>query len=280
MADMLTVSPDADVAPLGPDSVSWRVHADPMMWIAGLRALYLQALHPRVIRGFTQNSDFRADTWGRLIRTANYVGVTTFGTVEEAHRAAARVRRIHERLDAVDPATGERYGLDQPDLLLWVHNCEVDSYLSVTRRAGLRLSDAEADAYLREQRWRAWLVGIDPRTVPATTEALAAYFDAARSAAAATPEARDAARFIVFPPMHLALNLTLARPGWAGVGAIAFGTLPAWARRMYGIRPPIPRVGTTAALRALRLTALSIPRPLRQGPHVRAAKRRISAAGA
>lgn len=277
---MLTVPPDADIRPIGPGTVSWRVHADPMMWIAGLRALYLQALHPRVIRGFTQNSDFRHDTWGRLIRTANYVGSTTYGTVEEAHRAAARVRRIHDRIDAVDADTGERYRLDDPDLLLWVHNCEVDSYLHIVRRAGMRLSDAEADGYLREQRWRAWLVGIDPRTVPATTEALDAYFAAARRSAAGTPEARDAAKFIVFPPMNLALNLTIARPGWAGVGALAYGTLPRWARDLYGIRPPVPKVGTTAALRALRVTALSVPRPLREGRHVRAAKRRISAAGA
>lgn len=280
MPGMLTVPPDADIRPLGPGTVSWRVHADPMMWLAGLRALYLQALHPRVIRGFTQNSDFRSDTWGRLIRTANYVGHTTFGTVEQAHRAAARVRRIHERTDAVDLDTGERYGLDDPDLLLWVHNCEVDSYLDVVRRAGLRLTDAEADTYLREQRWRAWLVGIDPRTVPASTEALAAYFDAARQSARSTPEARDAAKFIVFPPMHMVLSFSLARPGWAGVGALAYGTLPGWARDLYGLNVPGPSVGTTAALRALRLAALSVPRPLREGRHVRAARRRLDAAGA
>lgn len=30
----------------GPRSVTWQLHADPVMWIAGVRALYLQALHP------------------------------------------------------------------------------------------------------------------------------------------------------------------------------------------------------------------------------------------
>ena len=43
----------------GPDSVTWQMHGDPMMWVAGVRALYLQALHPRAVRGVMQNSDFR-----------------------------------------------------------------------------------------------------------------------------------------------------------------------------------------------------------------------------
>ncbi len=30
----------------GPDSITWRVHADPTFTIGGLRALLLQALHP------------------------------------------------------------------------------------------------------------------------------------------------------------------------------------------------------------------------------------------
>ncbi|MBO0891453.1 MAG: DUF2236 domain-containing protein [Acidothermales bacterium] len=272
------LSPESDVRPLGPDSVSWRVHADPMMWVAGLRALYFQALHPRVIRGFTQNSDFREGTWQRLIRTTDYVGMTTYGTLEEAHRAAARVRRIHDRLTATDPATGERYGIADPDLLLWVHCCEIDSYLSVVRRAGLRLRSADADRYVREQRFRAWLVGIDPKDAPADVAALDRYFQAMRPLAVATPEAQDAARFILFPPMSRLLEFSMARPGWAGVGSLAYATLPRFARDLYRLRIPHNELATTAALRALRTAAFAVPRPLREGPSIRAARRRISAA--
>ena len=35
----------------GPDSVTWRVHADPSMALAGLRALMLQAVHPVAMHG-------------------------------------------------------------------------------------------------------------------------------------------------------------------------------------------------------------------------------------
>ncbi|MFD7622068.1 oxygenase MpaB family protein [Streptomyces sp. NPDC059802] len=51
---------DADPGLFGPESVTWQMHGDPMMWIAGVRALYLQALHPRAVRGVMQNSDFRS----------------------------------------------------------------------------------------------------------------------------------------------------------------------------------------------------------------------------
>lgn len=127
---------DADPGLFGPGSVSWQMHGDPMMWVAGVRALYLQALHPRAVRGVMQNSDFRKDAWGRLMRTAGFVGTLTYGTTEAAERYGARVRRIHRLLKATDPATGESYGVDEPGLLLWVHCAEVDSYLQVQRRSG------------------------------------------------------------------------------------------------------------------------------------------------
>lgn len=46
-------SPRPDPGLFGPRSVTWQMHGDPMMWIAGIRALYLQALHPRAVRGVT-----------------------------------------------------------------------------------------------------------------------------------------------------------------------------------------------------------------------------------
>lgn len=54
---------DPDPGLFGPASVTWQLHGDPMMWVAGVRALYLQALHPRAVRGVMQNSDFREDAW-------------------------------------------------------------------------------------------------------------------------------------------------------------------------------------------------------------------------
>ena len=94
---------------------------------------------------------FREQPWPRLIRTATYVDTLTFGTRTEAVEAVARVRSIHRRLGATEETTGRTYRVDDPDLLLWVHCCEVDSLLTVARRAGLPLTDADADRYVAEQ---------------------------------------------------------------------------------------------------------------------------------
>jgi uncharacterized protein (DUF2236 family) len=40
----------------GPGSVTWRIMSSRIMWVAALRALYLQTLHPRVVRGTLQNA--------------------------------------------------------------------------------------------------------------------------------------------------------------------------------------------------------------------------------
>ncbi|MFF2729485.1 oxygenase MpaB family protein [Streptomyces sp. NPDC058008] len=243
---------DPDPGLFGPRSVTWQMHADPMMWVAGVRALYLQALHPRAVRGVMQNSDFRKDAWGRLMRTAGFVATITYGTTRAAEKYGARVRTIHRLLRATDPETGEVYGIDEPDLLLWVHCAEVDSYLQVERRSGLPLTDAQADRYVAEQREAARLVGLDPSHVPATCADLAAYFEEVRPLLAAGPEASDVDAFLRHPPVPAPLVPARALL-WRRVAALAYDSLPAHAHELYGrAAPPQPavdrRLRTTGAV--------------------------------
>jgi len=77
-----------------------------IMWVAIVRALYLQALHPRVIRGTLQNAATitqPVDAWARLRRTLTFIEARTFGTTAEAERAGLRVRKIHQVLTGTDP---------------------------------------------------------------------------------------------------------------------------------------------------------------------------------
>jgi uncharacterized protein (DUF2236 family) len=231
--------------------------------------------------GVAAHSDFRTDPWGRLFRTADYVGVTTYGTTEEAGRAAARVRGIHRRLDARDPETGQRFRLDTPELLLWVHCAEVDSFLSTTRRAGLRLTDAEADRYVDEQRRSARLVGLDPDAdgVPATVAELADYFDELRPALRLSPAAIEAGRFLVVPPMPWRIRLgTPAVPAWLSLATLGFALLPRWARQLYAVPAlPLSDLAATASARALRTALSAVPPAWRDGPRVTEAKARAAA---
>jgi uncharacterized protein (DUF2236 family) len=233
----------------GPDSVSWQVHAQTAMWLAGIRSLYLQALHPRTVAGVVQNSEFRTDPLGRLVRTANFVGATTYCTRAEIEERAARVRQVHRGLRAVDAETGERFRIDEPELLLWVHCAEVSSFLSVVRRAGFPLTAAHADRYLHEQRVSASLVGLDPDEVPGSVAEMSAYLRRMRPELRRTADTDVIYRFLHRPPLHgaLALGVRLYEPV---VGHLGYSLLPGWAVALYG-RRAYPGPVTTAALRGV-----------------------------
>jgi len=262
----------------GPESITWRVHADPLLIVGGIRALLLQALHPLALAGVAEHSGFKQDPWGRLGRTADFVATLTYGTRSDAIRAAARVRGAHRGLAGIEPETGTPYRVDDPALLLWVHCCEVDSFLSTARRSGAELSDAESDVYLREQVLAAELIGVPPEDVPADCADLAGYFADIRPTLRATTESQRAARFLLAPPMPTWVRvLTPARPAWGGMATLAFGLLPAWARKMYRL----PGLATTdaaatAGLRALRASVQRLPRHWREGPALRAARQRLA----
>ena len=238
----------------GPGSVTWRIMSSRIMWVAVVRALYLQALHPRVIRGTLQNATGitePADAWARLRRTRKFLETRTFGTVAEAERAGRRVRMIHEPLTGTDP-DGTRYRVDDPELLLWVHCGEVASCADIARRSGLPFSAADLDAFVAEQRTSAELIGVDRSAAPASMAGLDAYYEQVRPGLYACEEAKQALRMTLHPPVpdgNRALKL-----GLPPVAALAFYTLPRWARRMYG-RPngPVSDVAATGGLRVARV---------------------------
>lgn len=267
----------ADAGLYGPDSVTWRVHADPSMALAGLRALFLQAVHPLAMAGVAQHSDFRSDPWGRLFRTADYVGVTTYGTTAAARRAGAKVRGIHRQLSGIEPESGQPYRVADPELLRWVHCVEVESFLTTAVRCGLRLSRAEQDRYYAEQTTGSALVGLDPAEVPGSVDEMAAYFHAIQPQLRVTAEARRTATFMLWPPMPALVQLgTPARPAWVVLATAAFAMLPRWARRLYRLPglPPTDAAATVAG-RAFRSGLLIVPERLRPGTAVKDARARL-----
>jgi uncharacterized protein (DUF2236 family) len=265
----------------GPDSVTWRLHSDPAFSVGGIRALLLQALHPVAMDGVHQfSTGFTTDPWARLTRTAEYVATLTYGTRRDALRVVRRVRGMHRDKAAVEETTGRRYHVDDADLLLWVHNCEVDSLLSTARRAGVPLTDADADRYVAEQVTAAVLIGAEESDVPTTVAELAAYFAGVQERLAVTPAARAASRFILLPPMPGWVQLlTPARPAWSTLAGLGAATLPRWARRLYGLPGfGLTDAAATAGLRAFRQTALAVPARVRESPIVRAARARVAEA--
>lgn len=274
-----------DLGLFGPGSVTWKVHEEPILFVAGLRSLYLQALHPRAMAGVAQNSNYRTDAWGRLIRTATYVGTTIYGTTAEAEAAGRRLRTFHARMRARDPITGDEFRIDDPDLLRWVHVAEVESFVTTARRAGLALTDAEVDAYYTEQRRAAALVGLDPADVPGTAAEVADYYRDVQGELRMTKEAAETALFLTAPPipwklsLPVRLGLHLGPPRWAylGVAVTALGLLPPWALRLYGgLGLPTTALSADLSVRALRLALTALPRRYREGPLQQTAKARAA----
>lgn len=264
-----------DVGLLGPGTVTWQLHADPAMWVAGIAGLYLQALHPRAVAAVVQNSEFQRDPLGRLVRTANFVGTVSYGSTDEVERAAAKVRGVHRALRAKD-ATGKSFRIDDPELLLWVHCAEVHCFVEVVRRAGYRLTDAQVDRYYAEQRRTAALVGLHEDEVPGSAAEVADYFAATIPDLQRTADSELVYRFLHRPPVAgvLRLGLDAYEPL---LGHLAYSVLPQWAIALHGHRP-YPEPAATTLLRAARTAALFVPAPIRWGVpdgHVNKAIRRL-----
>lgn len=244
----------------GPDSVTWRIHVDPAMWIGAFSALALQSLHPHSMWGTFQNSALlkRREALPRLFRTADFVAVRTFGTHEEVEQVGSRVRRIHAALTAVDEDDGTRFRIDDEENLLWVHCAEIYPYLLVARAAGVPLTDADADTYVDEQRRSAAVVGLDPHQVPGSVAELESYFERMRPELRLTDSARRGSLMWANTPAPPRLTaLRLAYPYLAGLG---LALLPAWARAHFGAAAsgPSARAVDSSAPRLARLTRKSM----------------------
>jgi uncharacterized protein (DUF2236 family) len=269
---------DGDQGLFGPGSVTWRIMPEPVMMIAGLRALYLQALHPDVMQGTWQNTALAdpSQAWGRFTRTTEFVRVRTFGSTEQAERAGRRLRKIHSSLTGVD-GQGREFRLDEPELLLWVHCGEISSYAEIARRSGLPVSPAQLDQFVAEQVASAELVGLDPAIVPASMAALDDYYARVRPVLRVTPEARTALLRSFTPQLPAQLRaLHLVLPP---LSTLALASLPRWARRLYGSpASPLTDAATTLALRAAYESTARIPRQVLFFPARLAARRRRPAA--
>jgi uncharacterized protein (DUF2236 family) len=258
-----------DAGIFGPDSVVWRVHADPAMLAGGLRALLVQALEPRAMAAVDQHSAFREDPWGRLARTTEFVLRTTYGDTASAEAAAAKVRMVHEHIHGIDPVTGAPYSANDPELLLWIHAAEVDSFLLAYRTYAGRITPADGDRYVREMATVAEMVGLPSGRAPRTEGELADYLRSVRGLRA-TPAAFDGLRVVLFPPMDLKY-----RPLWAIPTTAAIAILPGYARRLYRIPwfPPAKLPVRTGVFALTRVLNLVRPTP----PSLREARERAAA---
>lgn len=260
-------APPGDPGLFGPDSATWRVHADfPGMLAGGLCALMLQALHPQVLAGVWDHSDFRNDLVGRLRRTTGFVAGTSFAGTAEAERLIARVRAIHRRVRGTT-ADGTPYAADEPALLSWVHASEAYAFLEGYRAySGVGIPAWAQDRYYAEGHQVAAALGAIE--VPASRAAMAAYFDAVRPTLRYDGRAREV--LAVLSRIRLPVpGSAISRELFLGAGA---ALLPPWAEQMLGITT-LQRARHRACARVLRGLAPLFHIALPDGAGSRACRR-------
>jgi uncharacterized protein (DUF2236 family) len=226
----------ADEGLFGPRSIVWRVHRDRSFPLAGIRSLVVQALHPLAMAGVAQHSTWQQDPFGRMAATSGYILTVTYGDTAAAHKAASFVRAVHGHVNGTDPVTRLTYRAADPSLLLWIHAAMVDSIVHIVQRYGRGLDEADADRYVAEMVTFAELVGVPAEDVPASVAALNEYIESV-DLLRATPAARESIALVADPPWLDAETRDL----WRMLGQVAVGTLPEWARFIYGFdEPPAP----------------------------------------
>jgi uncharacterized protein (DUF2236 family) len=217
--------------PLGRDTVSWRVLAEPVIFVGGGRALLLQVAHPKVAAGVEQHSTYASDPWARLFRTVDIMTKLGFGSADVSARQARLLARIHEGVVGTTSA-GERYDAADPELLVWVWATLVDTALRCYERVFEPLTGPEREQYLAEWGLIARACGVPDGACPPTWEAFEAYVAAVvESRLEVTDEARLVAHATMVPPLPWPL-----RPVATTLHQLAtVGMLPPRVRSAYGM---------------------------------------------
>ena len=225
-----------------PDSVAWRVHGDVVtMMIGGTASLMLQMLHPAVLAGVWDHSDFRNDMMARLRATAKFIARTTYDHADEGRAILDRVRGIHDHIRGVLP-DGTPYEANDPALLAWVHVTEATSFLDAWLRYGEpNMSLADQDRYFAEMAVIGEGLGADP--VPRSRAEANALIQSMRSQLYVDHRTREVAGLVlaqrVGPPSAEVPSRILMQA--------AVDLLPAWAQDLHGLTSPrLSRPGVRA----------------------------------
>jgi uncharacterized protein (DUF2236 family) len=252
-------------------SILRRVHSERAVGLFyGQRALMIGALNPLAFAGTLEHTNARLKPFQRLSHTAEVFETIFFGTREQADRALAFVRRLHERVvgemprDAGPVARGTPYSAFDPELMLWTLAVIADSGPCFYELFVDRLSEDE-----RERLWREYvrfgeLFGMPREVAPASHREFREWFDGKLGSEEMhlSPEAREIGYATAFEiPLP-----TYRAPAKKLHDLIILGSLPRRVRELYGIGySPARERAFRAVVRGLRGVRPLTPRALREG---------------
>lgn len=157
-------------------SPAWRYSGDIRLLAGSGYALLLQVSHPTVGAGVSEFSDFKADPWGRLLRTLDFAYSMTYAGPAAAAEVGRRVRQMHRGIKGRKP-DGEPYHALEPEAYAWVHATLADGVVRGHRVLGRPMKADEIDEYWRDWRRVGRLVGVRSRDLPESWPEFERYFE-------------------------------------------------------------------------------------------------------
>jgi uncharacterized protein (DUF2236 family) len=188
----------------GPDTATWRIDREAVIFLGAGRALLLQLAHPWVAAAIAEHSKTFADPIGRFHRTFDIVFAMVFGSLDRALLSSRQLHRRHSMIvgempETVGPfAAGSRYCANDIPSLRWVHATLVETALMAHDLVLPPLSAEERERYWTESRAFGALFGLRADDLPADWSGFAAYTAAMTQSDTLTvsPAAREIARQI------------------------------------------------------------------------------------
>lgn len=226
----------------GAHSMVRRLHRERLVLFSGVRALLMQACDPLAVVGFQRHSIIFDDPQARLQRTDERMSRIYFGSREEAEETGRVVQAMHQRVRGKTPADygpipkGTVYAASDPELGLWVLATLADSAVVYYERIFGSLTEEERERYWSEYRQVGELLGLPPKSMPATYEGLRRYVAGRLNDGSLwiSDERREqAVRMILEPPFTGVLR-TAAIPLTETIRLISVGLLPPEIRRLFG----------------------------------------------
>jgi uncharacterized protein (DUF2236 family) len=205
----------------------------------GQRALMIGALQPLAFIGTMQRSTSGERPWKRLVHTAGMFDAVFFGSHEQADRALAFTKRLHERVAGSIGLQAGPYGPDtqfsafDPELMTWVTAPVFDSARVLYEAFVRRLSDAEREQLYQETVTWGELFGMPREAMPPRYEEFREWWPQRLTGESTflTEEARTVG-------LNIALRMPSRKPLAPAMRALGFlivGSLPTSVRERYGL---------------------------------------------
>ncbi|MGY3239114.1 uncharacterized protein (DUF2236 family) [Bradyrhizobium sp. USDA 4472] len=260
----------------GPDTMTWRIDREAVIFLGAGRALLLQLSHPWVAAAIAEHSNTFADPIGRFHRTFDIVFAMVFGSLDRAMLSSRQLHRRHAMIvgeipETVGPfAAGSRYCANDIPSLRWVHATLVETALMAHDLVLPPFSAEERERYWVESRTFGALFGLTPNDLPADWSGFAAYTAAMTRSDTLTvsPAAREIAAQIFG-----GARPWLRPPRW--YGALTASLLPERLRAGFGFElDPRDKRAADNALRWIKRVYPKLPDRLRYvGPYQEAQAR-------